>query len=223
MKKFVLAAIACGFAFPSHAAILSVFGPNSSAGTAPAIIAAPANLADDGPDGAENTGMQGFNEAQGVVLGAPLTIDGGSIAAGTVVDSHMIFLNNAGSSLLEHGFGTAGPVTWTFSGNILGVISGADGKDLEDSDSILGAPGSLYPGAFAARGLEGDPLVGFNDDFYSFSGNVLTVGLRVTEPGDWMRVVTAPAPIPLPAAGWMLLAGLGALGAAARKRRNAAA
>ena len=221
MKKFLLSAVLAAMALPSSAAIISVSGQLSSAGTAAAIIAAPLSVIDDAP-GAENTGMQGFNERQGVTLAGALAVDGGSIAAGTIVDSHMIFLNGAGSGLLTHGFGQDGGVQWTFSGTILGVMSDSNGTLEAASNSVLGALGTTYPGSFGARGLEGNPFDNFNDDFYSFAGNVLTLGMRVTEPGDWIRVVTAsPAPVPLPAAGWMLIAGLGALGAAARRRRAA--
>jgi hypothetical protein len=225
MKKIVTVCALIGFALPSHAAIMSVSGELSSAGTAAQIIAAPASVADDAP-GAENTGMQGFNERQGFTLGAALDVDGANdIAAGTVIDSHMIFLNTAGSSLTTHGFGQDGAVNWTFSGDILGVVSDRNGVLLAASD-FLGLDSTAYPGAFDARGLESNPLDGlFNDDFYSFSGNVLSLGMRVTEPGDWIRVVTASdvAPVPLPAAAWMLLSGLAAIGAASRRRRAAEA
>ena len=221
MKKVILTAVFAAMAAPSSAAILSVSAQLSSAGTAAEIIAAPLSIIDDAP-GAENTGMQGFNERQGVTLAGAVAVDGGSIAAGTVVDSHMIFLNGSGSSLLTHGFGQDGGVQWTFSGTILGVMSDSNGTLEAASNSVLGAVGTTYPGSFGARGLEGNPFDNFNDDFYSFTGSVLTLGMRVTEPGDWIRVVTAsPAPVPLPAAGWMLIAGLGALGAAARRRRPA--
>lgn len=99
----------------SQASIVSVVGPDSSLGTAPAIIAAPFKVLDDT---VTNTGMQGFNEAQGVLLGAAINVDGGTVAAGTRVDSHMVFLNSAGNGRLGHF-----EVDWTFSGAILGVMS----------------------------------------------------------------------------------------------------
>ena len=55
-----------------------------------------------------------------------------------------------------------------------------------DSSDRLGADGTTYPATFAQgnRGLEGSP------DGYTLGGNSITVSMRVTEPGDWIRVVT---------------------------------
>ena len=221
MKTLLTSLCFAVLAIPASAAVISVSGPLSSAGGAATIIAAPTSVADDLP-GAENTAMQAFNEVQGFTLLSNLAVDGGSIAAGTKVDSHMIFLNSNGSTRISHGLGQAGGVQWTFSGTILGVMSNSNGSLEAASNSFLGAPGTAYPGSFGARGLEGNPFDNVNDDFYSFAGKVLTIGMQVTEPGDWVRVVTAsPAPVPLPAAGWLMIAGLGALGAAARRRRAA--
>lgn len=158
----------------------------------PDIIGAPTSVFDDNP-GAENSHQQAFNERQGVLLLANLTVDGGSIASGTAVDSHMIFLNTpAGTST------TSDTQTWTFDGPILGVLSDIGGNLEAASNAILGAPGTAYPGAFANRGLE-------SNDWYSVSGNAITVGMNVTEPGDWIRVTTQAVPAP----GAIFLGGLG--------------
>lgn len=53
-------------------------------------------------------------------------------------------------------------------------------------------------------------------DDYSISGNTLTVDMRVSEPGDWIRVVTLAPKKDVPeTGGWMLgvLASLGLAGA----------
>jgi hypothetical protein len=194
----------------AHAAITSVSGPNSSAGVAPAIIAAPANILDDN---VVNVGMEGFNEAQGVVTTVAHGIDGGgTIPIGTRVDSHMIFLNNQGNSRLSHY-----SVDWTFNGVILGVMSDQPGNLESASTFELGNPATNYttpfPGSgpaapFNARGFETNINggTGTNDGYAILDPYTLRVGMRVTEPGDWMRVVTAS---PVPAPGAFILAGLG--------------
>ncbi len=222
--SFIRSAIAVSFlicgASQAGAAIVSVNDVLSSQGLPALVVDAPASVADDAP-GAENAAMWGFNEVQGFTLLSDLAVDGGFVAAGTRVSSHMIFLNTAGNGLTKHGTDGAGAVEWTFDGNILGVMSDKTGKLEAASSGFLGAPGTFYPGAFNARGFESNSAARTND-FYTVSaifGNVLEVGMEVTEPGDWIRVITAaPTPVPLPAAAWMLLAGLAGLAAAGRRR-----
>jgi hypothetical protein len=210
----LLAAAAIAVPSVASAALISVVGPNSTAGTAAEIIAAPSDVLDDL---VVNSGMQGFDEAQGVVAPTDFFVDGGTIAAGTVVNSHMIFLNSSGGTRIEHL-----DVTWTFDATILGVMSDVGGTLEAATSSFLGAAGTNYTvpiaeaAPFSNRGLEG------GGDAYSFlSPNQLQVSMVVTEPGDWIRVVTEAAVVPVPAGLPLILTGLGALAIARRARRKA--
>jgi hypothetical protein len=146
----------------------------------PDIITAPASVINNAP-GAENDHQQAFDERQGVLLTEPLAVDGGTIAAGKRVNSHMIFLNTPG---LLH-VSDPGEV-WTFDGPVLGVMSDPNGALEFASTPILGDPNTTYPDhTFFARGLE-------DNDSYVVGGNEITVSMQVVEPGDWIRVVTAP-------------------------------
>jgi hypothetical protein len=150
----------------------------------------------------------GFNERQGVLLGSALAVDGGTIAAGTRVDSHMIFFDSGGPSRTTD-------ATWTFSGNILGVMSDTAGNLERNSTGLLGSPLVSYPcdsstACFANRGLEGG-------DNYGVSGNTLRLHSVVTSPGDWIRVVTVSA-VPEPSTVALFALGMGFLGFVGMRR-----
>jgi hypothetical protein len=203
------------------ATIVSVSGPASNFGVLAEIIAAPADVSEDGD---YNMAQQGFDEIQGYTLLADLAVDGGSILAGTTVDSHMIFLNTGpghDETVANH-YG----VEWLFSGTILGVMSNRSGSLEIDSTGLLGAPGTLYPDAsFNLRGLEGNHWddAGCASDCYSVAGNLLNLSMWVSEPGDWVRVVTLAdvdvlPRVEVPAPGTLLLMGLGLTGISFRRR-----
>jgi hypothetical protein len=204
MKKIILLTSALLLSAQAQAAIVS--GPD--------IIAA-ISVQEDSPT---NTAQQGFNEQQGVVLSRAISVDGGTIAKGTRVDSHLIFLNTSGNTRADDA------QKWFFSGNILGVMSNKSGSLMNDSNDLLAAfndyftTGSSLP--FNAAGLEqNDSLTG---DGYALSpdGLGLSVRMVVTEPGDWIRVVTV-SEVPVPAALFLFApALLGFLGL--RKKAKAA-
>jgi hypothetical protein len=157
-------------------------------------------------DEVTNTMQQGFNERQGVLLPWDLQVDNGTIAAGTRVHSHMIFFNIGEPGAIGVDWG----VEWVFSGNILGVMSDKNGEYEVATSSILGAPGTEYPTApFYARGLD-QWFDGSSGEGYTISGNTLTLGMTVSNPGDWVRVITEnPGEEPVPEPGTLLLLGTG--------------
>ncbi|MEL6328281.1 MAG: hypothetical protein AAFR38_01355 [Planctomycetota bacterium] len=139
--------------------------------------------------------LYAFNEQRGVTLTMDLAVDGGVIAAGTVVDSHYIVYDPVNNSVV-------GDVI--FDDDILGVIS--ETSILAASD-FLGAPSTNYlnPGL---RGLE-------SGDSYMVNGDTITVRFSASTPGDYVRVITL-SKIPTPgAAATLALGGL----VAARRRR----
>lgn len=216
---FALIVFNLAFVLNANSSIVSVTGDSSSIGTLPAIISPPSDILDDY---VVNTGMQGFNEAQHVRTTVAHNLDGGnSIPEGTLVGSHMIFLNSQGNTRITH-FN----VVWEFDFPILGVMSNENGSFEANSTFELGNPLTNYlqiPGSdkgqgapFANRGLEaiGNPAI---EDGYLISADRLsiTVGMRIREPGDWIRVVTNPVPIP----GSVLLLSSGLIGIASLRRK----
>ncbi|MEM8886317.1 MAG: PEP-CTERM sorting domain-containing protein [Planctomycetota bacterium] len=138
----------------------------------------------------------------------------------------MIFLNSGGNDLLRHS-----GVVWTFDGVILGVMSDSGGNLEAASTFELGAPGTNYtvifggsgPAApFSARGMEGNNGTGLGnaDGYQLLAPNQLRVGMHVTEPGDWIRVVTMD---PVPEPGTIVLVAGGAACILWRRRRRARA
>ena len=125
---------------------LAAFALSTSAASAALITAgtngtvlttAPTVVSDITP--ISSTSVTGFNEKSGVVIGAAgLLLDiGGTLAAGTVVDSHMFLFNRETSSSSY----PADKITasFSFSGTILGFVT-RTGR-LASTDVLLGAPG----------------------------------------------------------------------------------
>lgn len=143
------------------------------------IIAPPASTAPAATIGAV---QQAFNEVQDLTLPVPVEVDPGGVfvAAGTKVDSHMIFFDTGGVA-------AADLRTWTFDGVILGVMSDVGGTLEAASNPLLSAPGTFYPGAIANRGLE---ITTSPDAYAIVAPDRIQVNMDITTPGDWIRVLT---------------------------------
>lgn len=181
---------------------------------------------------ADNDLIIGISEQQNVAV-TGLDVDGAIDITGNVA-SHLVFFNR------ENVSGTL-TASFFFDRQILGIMTDGGGTLEAKSTGRLGLSGVRYPtfredptgedggqisitnylynGAFGARGLE-------SNDSASFSGNRLDVTLRVSEPGDWIRVITAASDsqggqgiVPEPTS--CVLWGLGVAGLAlARSRRK---
>lgn len=210
MKKVLLLA-GLLFSIQASAAIISVTGQGK--------IVTRNNIHEDKPT--TNNKQKGFNEAQGVLLTRDITVDNHKspasssiISKGTYVDSHLIFFNSDGDTRKES------TATWAFSGAVLGVMANTSGSNLLDTNDLFAngnyfsnpSKGLIAP--FPNLGLEGG-------DSYSFIGDtVLDLKLVVTEPGDWIRVITAAnvSAVPVPASAFLF--GPALLGFIARRRMS---
>ncbi len=170
-QKFILIVLVIIFSASNALAVL----------TSGSIIQAPVSV-DLG--GAINQRPQGFNERQNVQILKDLVVDNGTIPAGTVVNSHMVFLNPGSSNTINFNGASFG-----FDGDILGVMSDTGGLLEASSSVLLGAIGTTYPAAYSGRGLEvGAPLFPFGTEGYSVSGNTFRLSLQNS---DYIRIITA--------------------------------
>jgi hypothetical protein len=204
MKKIIGLFSILLLSFQAQAALVS--GPD--------IIAA-VSVQEDSPT---NTAQQAFNEKQSVLLGNAITVDGGTIVSGTLVDSHLIFLNTQGGTRKDDS------QRWGFDGAILGVMSNKSGSFMNDTNSLFAAfndyftNGSSLP--FNAAGLEQNNIN--TGDGYFIDGLFLDLRMVVTEPGDWIRVITASA-VPLPAAAFLFAPALLGFMGLRRRAKNTVA
>lgn len=166
-----------------------------------------------------------WNESQGYTLTSNLKLDAtasgvytGSadlpsiqpeLAAGTIVNSHYIHFDSPASAA-----GTASG-SITLGEDILGVIVLGDAastpKTLDLSDYL--SFGTTYDDNLTNRGLEMDTA-----DLFSISADrrTLSYAFAITQPGDRIRVVTAPEPVSILG----MVGGIGMLIAARRRKRS---
>lgn len=131
------------------------------------------------------------------------TLSAGVIAAGTLMSSYYLIWDPATGTRRASG-------SATFAQDILGIVVLTG--DLTASN-WLGAPGTLYP----TSGLVGLEL---GDDRLTLSSDRRTVSVdfNASTPGDRIRIITGPQPVPEPFT--LGLAGLGLATALRRRKRR---
>lgn len=193
----------------------AAFGGIVSTGGSAELIAAPADARLNALTSA--TQVRVWNERQFVTLADGLTVNASApglyngpadlsssvIASGTVISSHYVHFDSpAGTSANATG-------ALRFDGDIVGVICvGDSGTDrfLDRSDFL--SSGTLYGDGIEARGMELS-----NNEFFRISNDRrgIEFSMRISNPGDFIRVVTVPAPS---------VAALGGIGLAFASRRR---
>jgi hypothetical protein len=195
------------------------------------MISPPANLVTGTPGALmSDTTIFGFTEQTNLTLASGLNVGisapgsyiccaglpGGAIAAGTEVDSYLLYASpvtdQSGQDFRDfQGSFTVGP-----GQKILGIIVGY--KNLANTDLLLGAPGTMYPPAsYNLGGLEGtdEVILGPNSQSVYVNFHVAVGG------DDMIRILTStpePADFLLLGSGLLALALFGRRYTRARKQ-----
>jgi hypothetical protein len=157
-----------------------------------------------GNDTFQSPNLYGFDEAQNVLLLAPLAVDGGTLPAGTRVASHYVFFDPASE---QHMIGTV-----DFDADILAIITSTD---LLLASDFLAHTGVHYLNP-NMRGLEPRDSVTINGP------HQILWDTFANTPGDYVRVLTAlpSVAVPGPSALSLFVIGLAAMGSLAGRSRR---
>ncbi|HEY4312811.1 MAG TPA: PEP-CTERM sorting domain-containing protein [Pirellulales bacterium] len=196
-----------------------------STSAAVSVISPPANVSEGKME--SNTTIWAFPEEQNVTLAQDLAVDvslpgtsplngvqnltPGNIGAGNSVSSYFVHFDAVGAP--TNAVTASGSIT--FDQNIVGLIVLT--ATLEDSNTGLGFPGTIYDNAISGEGAEGLEIVGgglgkdSNDQItLSADRHTVSFSFRDTGSADDFRVVTS---VPEPSTLFLVLAGAAFLGA----------
>jgi hypothetical protein len=218
LKKYLTALLLSTATLPAHADIISVSGGMTQIAT---------------PFGATITGnwMNGiviFAERQNVTLLNPLALDiGGTLAAGSVVDSYFVTWGNTSAA-----DNLVADTSVTFDGSVLGLVAldftptGVSSPNFALTN-FLGAPGITYQTGclYCAFEIFDGTNQGSNFDTAMFAAGRVDFHNLYSVPGDFARILVAqplPTPGPIVGAGipGLALGLLGMLGWRRRARRQ---
>ena len=204
-------------AVAAQASVTNIFNDSSltGPGTTQALIVDKGqlgvSLAMDGA--AAEDSAQIFLESQNVLLGANLALaGGGSVSAGTVVNSYMVHFDplGAASSPIWEAKGTI-----TFSEDVLGLIYATNDTStyglLTASDVAVGLGSGYYNANTLHRKLE-IPQATYLDVAQVISSNTVSANLFTNSSMDEVRIITRGVPIPAPGALLMALIGVPLVG-----------
>jgi hypothetical protein len=191
--------------------VTSVVATNDHSQFGGSLIPAPASVADDVLVDHGDV----FEEQNDVVLGVPLHTDTNGFLHGipgryttgiVVLDPGVIPAGTTVSSIMIHFDHVPAPLAFTDSAafnvftdeDIIGVILSDD--LLDESDLIVGAPGTIYPHGLALRGTTVDPTEGDDDIAVGVPGDVVggysqsvfVLSMEVGAVLDEMRIITTP-------------------------------
>jgi hypothetical protein len=146
------------------------------------------------------------------VAGA-VTLTVGDVAEGLNTSSSFSYENDtAGKPLKISGF------TLTFNNSSAAAILNASTWTFTAPDSTVTGPVNFVASPLGS----GFVAFAFIPNFTVQVGEDFTIAFNLAQPGTSGSFSFEVAPVPLPAAGWMLLAAIGGMGVLARRRQLAA-